>query len=136
MPGKYKFAVLSIFLVVAVWNYSQTGKKTRSDEKAASAAPARDVKVTYGPLIQAVSETTAAITWSTSASTDTLIHYGTSADHLDQVARTPIGGTDHRVELKNLLPDTSYYYRVGTSAAQATEPMNRTATFKTKPATK
>jgi hypothetical protein len=100
---------------------------------AASTVPIRDVKVIYGPLVQVVTDTLADISWSTSTSTDTLLLYGTSPDHLDRTARSRIGGTIHSVELKDLLPDTIYYYRVGRPASQSAEPMAGPATFRTAP---
>src|SRR5882762_847890 len=123
MTGKRDFALLAILLTPVIWGSMQDQKTRRStsDEKA---QPAREVKVTYGPSVQALSDTTAFITWSTNVSTKSLLRYGTVSEKPDQVAQSPSSGTTHSVKLKNLKPDTTYFYRVGTSAAQATEPMS------------
>jgi purple acid phosphatase-like protein len=128
------FALLAILLIAP----SCTGKKVQKESQSrpaqkGAAQPVRDVKVTNGPVVSSLTDTTALITWSTNVSTDTLLRYGKRSDNLDQVARAPWGGLAHRVLLKDLASDTTYYFRVGTSVAQDTEPMNSTASFRTRP---
>ena len=133
MTKKWNFAWVAILLAANVCGFTQ-------DEMGRYSAPSlkvqaqRDVKVTYGPAVQSLTDTTAFITWSTNVSANTVLRYGTSSGNLNQVAQSPSGGTTHHAKLKDLIPDTTYFYRVGTSAPQATEPMSAPASFKTKPA--
>jgi phosphodiesterase/alkaline phosphatase D-like protein len=133
MSRKFCIGLLSIQMIVPGVVFGQANTSAPAAKQAAS-APLRDVKVTYGPLVQVIGNTSAVISWSTNVTTDTALKYGTSADQLDQVARSPWSGTTHRIELKNLLPNTTYYYRVAVSNAQASEPMNTPAKFTTKTA--
>jgi phosphodiesterase/alkaline phosphatase D-like protein len=50
------------------------------------------------------------------------VNYGTDGSNLTQLGESPWGqgGLTHRVELKNLQPNTTYYYRVETGQAQGT----------------
>jgi hypothetical protein len=122
-------ALLSTMLIVAGFAGAQAGKK---QAQTTTPAPVRDIKVTYGPLVNVIGDTRAVISWSTNITTDTVLKYGTRANQLDQMARSPWSGTTHRVELANLVPSTTYYYRVAVSNAQVTEPMNSPAKFTTK----
>jgi len=131
------FALLTILLLSFICGSSEAQKKNQSTpaQKAATEA-VRDVRVTNGPVVRSITDTTALINWSTNVSTDTLLHYGTRSDALDEVARAPWGGLTHSIQLRNLTPDTTYYYRIGTSAAQNTEPMSAVASFRTRPTKK
>jgi hypothetical protein len=131
MTRTRSFALLAILQAAVLCGFTQDQKKSQSDQKA---QPVREVKVMYGPSVRSLTDTTAFITWSTNVSDKSLLRYGTAPEKLGQVAQSPSGGTTHSAHLKNLTPDTTYYYRVGTSAAQATEPMRGPASFKTKPA--
>lgn len=132
MFRKSGIEVFSILMIAAGLTFSQTNKsQAGSGGNATATTPVRDVKVTYGPLLQVIGDTSVVISWSTNITTDTVLKFGTSADHLDQVARSPWSGTTHRVELKNLLPNTTYYYRVAVSNGQASEPMSNPAKFTT-----
>jgi hypothetical protein len=131
MNRKRSFALLAILLAAVLCSFTQDQKKSQSDQKA---QPVREVKVMYGPSVRSLTDTTAFITWSTNVSDKSLLRYGTAPKKLDQVAQSPSGGTNHSAQLENLTPDTTYYYRVGTSAVQTTEPMSGPARFRTKPA--
>jgi phosphodiesterase/alkaline phosphatase D-like protein len=91
----------------------------------------REIRVTNGPTIHSISDTTARITWSTNVSSPTLLRYGVRPDNLDQVTREPWDGLTHRVQLTNLKPETTYYYRVVAPVLQKTEPMSAPASFTT-----
>ena len=93
------------------------------------------VKITNGPVVEHVTETTAIIAWSTNVSAGTVLHYGTDPNHLDQIASMPWGGLTHRVNLKDLTPNTKYYYQAESPKAQGTGSTVQApaASFKTKP---
>jgi len=127
--------LIGILLTGLISSIQDTQTKSQPPTSQKEATPTvREVKVTNGPVVQSLTDTTAVITWSTNVSADTLLHYGKNSDNLDRVEREPWGGLTHRVRLIQLTPDTTYYYRVGTSAVQAAEPMAATASFRTRPA--
>ncbi len=80
------------------------------------------VKITRGPSADKVTGTTAAIEWSTNLKGSTRVMYGTDAANLTQMAEAPwgAGGLNHSVELKDLKPNTTYYYQVETGQAAGT----------------
>jgi Purple acid Phosphatase, N-terminal domain len=94
------------------------------------------VQITNGPVVESVTDTTAQIAWSTNVNAGTTLHYGTDPSHLDQAAGMPWGGLTHRVTLKNLNPNTTYYFRAESSQGQGTGTQAQTqqASFQTKPA--
>src|SRR5215472_10977630 len=92
----------------------------------ASAQPSQDdnapkmvnVEITHGPVVESVTDTTAVIAWSTNVNAGTLLHYGTDVNRLDQTASMPWGGLTHRVTLKDLKPDTKYYFKAESAQGQ------------------
>ncbi|HEY1939589.1 MAG TPA: fibronectin type III domain-containing protein [Candidatus Angelobacter sp.] len=94
------------------------------------------VEITHGPVVENVTDTTAEIAWSTNVNAGTALQYGTDPSHLDQTAGMPWGGLTHRVSIKNLKPNTTYYFRAASGQGQGTGTQAQTAqlTFQTKPA--
>jgi phosphodiesterase/alkaline phosphatase D-like protein len=88
----------------------------------AGAAADATVKITNGPVLEAVTGNTATVAWSTNRRGSSRVNYGTDPNNLTQLAEAPWGrgGLTHRVELKNLQPNTTYYFRVETGQAQGT----------------
>ncbi|HEY6306504.1 MAG TPA: fibronectin type III domain-containing protein [Candidatus Angelobacter sp.] len=84
------------------------------------ALPNTAVEITNGPVVESVTDTTAVIAWSTNVNAGTVLHYGTDPNHLTQTAGMPWGGLTHRVDLKELKPDTKYYFRAESPKAQGT----------------
>jgi len=70
------------------------------------------VSITKGPSIQYADDTSAVITWTTSAPAATRLFYGDNAETTTQLAQEPGQGTFHRVHIANLRPQTTYYFRV------------------------
>jgi hypothetical protein len=97
---------------------------------------ANAVQITNGPVVENVTDTTAEIAWSTNVNAGTALHYGTDPSHLDQTAGMPWGGLTHRVTIKNLQPNTTYYFRAESGQGQGTGSQAQTAqaSFQTKPA--
>jgi phosphodiesterase/alkaline phosphatase D-like protein len=84
-------------------------------------------RITNGPVAKDVQGTTAEIAWSTDAQGSSIVKYGTSPNSLNQTAEAPWGGTkeqngdyNHTVWLKNLKPNTNYYYEVETTQGAGT----------------
>ncbi len=94
------------------------------------------VQITHGPVVENVTDTAAEIAWSTNVNAGTTLHYGTDPGHLDQTAGMPWGGLTHRVTLKNLNPNTTYYFRAESAQGQGTGTQAQTeqVSFQTKPA--
>jgi hypothetical protein len=96
----------------------------------------RGVEITHGPVVEHVTDTTAEIAWSTNVNSGTALHYGSDPSHLDQTVGMPWGGLTHRVTIKNLKPNTTYYFKAESGQAQGTGTLAETAqaSFQTKPA--
>ena len=71
--------------------------------------------VQRGPYLQMATPTGLVVRWRTDQSADSVVRYGTTPGSLSQSA---VGntGTELNVALSGLLPDTRYYYSIGTSA--------------------
>jgi len=95
------------------------------------AAPAQNKaqaeRITNGPVVKKTTDTVAEIAWSTDAPGSSIVKYGTSPNALNQTAEAPWGGTkeangdyNHTVWVKNLRPNTSYYFVVETTQGAGT----------------
>ncbi|HEY6348682.1 MAG TPA: fibronectin type III domain-containing protein [Candidatus Angelobacter sp.] len=80
----------------------------------------RSVKITHGPVVELITDSTAQIAWSTNVNAGTLVHYGTDPEKLDHTASMPWGGLTHRVVLKHLNPSTTYYFKAESTQGQDT----------------
>jgi phosphodiesterase/alkaline phosphatase D-like protein len=95
------------------------------------AARAQTAGVTSGPAVEYVSDHDAVIAWTSKNPVDMKANFGTAANSMTQTADAVENsrGTNHRVKLNNLQPDTVYYYQM-TASGQPVGAMN---TFKTVP---
>jgi hypothetical protein len=93
----------------------QTSSQPAQDEVAPKVV---NVEIIHGPVVESITDTTAVIAWSTNVNAGTLLHYGTDVNHLDQSASMPWGGLTHRVNLKDLKPDTKYYFKAESAQGQ------------------
>ena len=84
------------------------------------APPATSVEITNGPVVESVTDTKAVIAWSTNVNAGTVLHYGTDPRHLDKTAGMPWGGLTHRVDLRELKPDTNYFFQAESPKGQGT----------------
>jgi phosphodiesterase/alkaline phosphatase D-like protein len=71
-----------------------------------------ELKITNGPVLENVGDTTATVAWSTTLPSSSLVRYGTDPRNLSERAEEAWGATTHRVQLKNLRPHTRYFYSV------------------------
>jgi hypothetical protein len=73
-------------------------------------------KITSGPSIHDIAFTSAVIVWVTDKGSNSVVEYGIEADYglTSEVADIV---TDHSVSLDSLSPNTTYYYRVGSTDA-------------------
>jgi Purple acid Phosphatase, N-terminal domain len=84
-------------------------------------------RITNGPVVKKTTDTVAEIAWSTDAAGSSIVKYGTSPTALNQTAQAPWGGTkepngdyNHTVWVKNLTPNTTYYFVVETTQGAGT----------------
>jgi phosphodiesterase/alkaline phosphatase D-like protein len=111
----------------------------------ATAAPkhapkAQAVKITDGPRVEGTGPTWAVIAWTTNTGGSSIVRYGTSANSLSQTAKSVYADNDktkaqnHRVHLKNLKPNTKYFFQVdsGQGEGTGTEAKSSVAEFTTK----
>jgi len=77
-------------------------------------------RFTNGPVLERVGNNDAVIAWSTNARSSSLLRYGTDANNLDQTATSPWGQETHRVHVRNLKPNTTYYFTVESAQAEGT----------------
>ena len=111
-------ATLALGMALAAMSGAQTNA-TNPDSIPAD-HETRAVKITHGPIVELITDSTAQIAWSTNVNAGTLVHYGTDPDKLTQKASMPWGGLTHRVVLKHLNPSTTYYFLAESMQGQDT----------------
>lgn len=72
--------------------------------------------ITQGPTIEYADDQFAVVTWTTDVATPSRVYYGRDEKNLSQVAENRNPRTLHRVDLQNLQPSTTYYFRIDTGA--------------------
>lgn len=77
--------------------------------------PPPNPEVTRGPYLQMITPTSATIRWRTPIDTNSNVNYGTSSSSLNNSQSDLIEKTEHAIQLENLLPDTIYFYDIGTT---------------------
>jgi phosphodiesterase/alkaline phosphatase D-like protein len=75
-------------------------------------------RITQGPVVENVTANTGVVAWSTNVSAGTVVRYGVSPDQLILRSEMPWGGYTHRVMLRNLQPNTSYFFQVSSPDAK------------------
>jgi hypothetical protein len=90
------------------------------------AAQTQPLTITNGPVVEDVKTNSAEIAWTTSTGGSTVLRYGTDPNNLDQIAQEPYARGEgsqhvtHRVKIKALQPNTTYYYQVMSGQGQGT----------------
>ena len=86
---------------------------------AAAQAPQdmQTVQVTEGPTVTYVDDQFAVVAWTTNVPTESRVFFGTDREDLNQVAESLKASTSHRVDLRDLKPDTTYYFQLDTGGA-------------------
>lgn len=122
-----KPVLFTAILGVALWCAAQSGNSYPEPQH-------QPVKIIHGPVVEFVTDSTAQIAWSTNENSGTVLHYGTDPDNLNQKAGMPWGGITHRVLLKHLQGDTTYYFKAESPDGQDTGTRAEApqASFKTK----
>ena len=78
------------------------------------------LRITHGPTVEYITANTAIVAWSTNVSSGTVVNYGTDQQNLAHKAEAPWGALTHRVTLKNLQPNTTYYFKVSSPQGAGT----------------
>src|SRR3954470_11029352 len=102
-------AVVALALATTLMAGAQTNTPNSQDYKTNQSGAQ---KITNGPVIEYTSDHSAMIAWSTKDPGGTYIAYGTDQNNLNQRTEKAWGGTNHRLEIKNLQPSTTYYFQV------------------------
>ncbi len=126
MRAIWIFAV-AIALAITSWAgaTSQSNKKQqpqnpnardRAEENAQEKASGihDNVDIISGPNVEGVTPTAAWLSWTTNGVAATRVRYGTNAADPSQHAYVAGGSKQHRVELKNLKPGSTYHYEIET----------------------
>jgi phosphodiesterase/alkaline phosphatase D-like protein len=98
-------------------------------------------KIINGPVVEGVGDSWAVIAWTTNTGGSTVVRYGTEQNNLSETAQAPYADNEktqaqnHRVHLKNLKPNTTYFFVVvsGQGEGTGTEAKSQIGQFKTKP---
>ena len=123
--------IIALVTTFATWSLAQTSARptqkqnpsptARADENATEKASGISdaVDIVEGPKVDNVGKNSAVLEWKTNNVAATRVLYGTDQSKLTQHAYKPGGAREHRVELKNLKPGTTYFYSIENRAGQA-----------------
>jgi Phosphodiesterase/alkaline phosphatase D len=78
----------------------------------------RQVRIIDGPRIEFIGQNEAVIAWTTNVPSSAIVRYGTSPNSLTQTAEERWGQTTHRVAVRSLRPNATYYFTVQSGQAQ------------------
>ncbi len=88
-------------------------------------------QVTQGPTIQYADDRFAVITWTTAAASDSRIFYGTDQNNLNLFAEGQMSTPTHRVDLRNLQANTTYYFQIDLGQSDTSAASAPTLSFRT-----
>jgi hypothetical protein len=121
------------FKTAATANGKGSAGTTSGGSSSASA-----LKIIDGPRVEGTGNTWATIAWTTNAGGSSIVRYGTDRNSISQTAEAPYakgtGKEVHRVHVKGLKPNTTYYFVADSGQGQGTgtEAKSTVAEFKTK----
>ena len=78
------------------------------------ALPVRAASVTRGPYLQLGTPDSIVVRWRTDVATPSRVACGTTVDDLNRIVESEQDTTEHELVVGGLVPDTRYYYSVGT----------------------
>jgi hypothetical protein len=77
--------------------------------------------ITRGPYLQMGTPYSIIVRWRSNRPVDSRVRFGTDPGNLSRIAEDTVSTSEHLVVLTNLVPDTRYYYSVGTTATNLVE---------------
>ena len=86
--------------------------------------------ITSGPLVSNVTSSSALVSWSTDEASDSVVQYGKTSSY-GLTARGADDVREHSVLLTSLSPDTTYYYRAGSTDSSGNTVWSIQRSFKT-----
>ncbi|HLJ86100.1 MAG TPA: fibronectin type III domain-containing protein [Candidatus Angelobacter sp.] len=97
-------------------------------------------KIVSGPVVEGIGDTWAVIAWTTDTGGSSIVRYGIDQSKLNQTSESPYADNEkstaqnHRVHLKDLKPNTTYFYLVDSSQGEGTgtDAKSQIGRFKTK----
>lgn len=104
--------IASLVLALGAFAAAETPRVAPETGQSQQQNQRTNVEITQQPRVENTGDNSATILWSTNVQSGSRIRYGTDRNNLSQTATAPWGGVTHRVELKNLRPNTTYYYQV------------------------
>jgi phosphodiesterase/alkaline phosphatase D-like protein len=112
--------------------------KSQSPGEAGEKAMA--VKIIDGPRVEGVGANWAVIAWTTNTGSNSVVHYGTNTNSLNETAEAPYADNEksssqtHRVRLNNLKTNTTYFFVAdsGQGEGTGTESKSSVGQFTTK----
>jgi len=75
---------------------------------------AQEVNIIRGPYIQKITQTSGVIRWRTNVASSSNVTYGKNVHAQSKSVQDTTLVTDHELEIKNLKPNSIYYYSIGT----------------------
>jgi phosphodiesterase/alkaline phosphatase D-like protein len=118
-----KMKVLLVLILAAAMNVAMTAS---AGQGAKPVNKAQAVKITDGPRVEGTGPTWAVIAWTTNTGGSTVVRYGTDANNLSQTAKAAYSDNEktkaqnHRVHLKNLKPNTKYFFVADSGQGEGT----------------
>jgi phosphodiesterase/alkaline phosphatase D-like protein len=115
--------ILSILILAASMTMAMTASGAQG---AKHVNKAQAVKITDGPRVEGTGPTWAVIAWTTNTGGSTVVRYGTNANNLSQTAKAAYADNEktkaqnHRVHLKNLKPNTRYFFVADSGQGEGT----------------
>jgi PKD repeat protein len=75
------------------------------------------LEVLRGPYLQISTPSSIIVKWRTNRLVNSVVQYGTESGNLDQTTNDLGLKTEHELKIIELLPDSKYYYSIGTTSA-------------------
>ena len=126
--------LLALFASFQIMSLAAQDRRPDQDRRQA------DERIIDGPVVERVGDTWATISWTTNTGGSSVVRYGTDPDRLRQTAQSPYADDDrtraqnHRVQINDLQPNTTYYFIVdsGQGEGTGTEARSRIERFTTR----
>lgn len=126
--------LLSLVAMMAAVAVAQTRHSAPPSSTTDDMPSAQAVKITNGPGAAKITDRSAEIFWNSAQRSGATVRYGTSPSMMTQSVADTSDGTDHKVEITGLRPNTTYYFQVESNLGPGTAPSKSgIGTFKTMP---
>ena len=112
--------IAGLALALGTFAFAETPRTATETGQSQQQNQRERVEITQQPRVESAADNSASISWSTNVQAGSRVRYGTDRNNLSQTATAPWGAVTHRVELKNLRPNTTYYYQVISEHASGT----------------